>query len=130
MNKAHHKYYSIFSKLSLLIFLSWGSFSYAATPDSPGMPEDISMNNAFEYQGPVLMLAEVDCIDDVTGKPCDGALNIPSGTLVVPGEGQAVNSEKKCVRVCDKWGECCHIPPRPEPQKCMRMCESFGEDCF
>ena len=130
MNKAHYKYYSIFSKLSLLIFLSWCTLSYAATPDSPGMPEDISMNNAFEYQAPVLMLAEVDCIDDVTGKPCDGALNIPSGTLIVPGEGQAVKSEKKCVRVCDKWGERCNINPRTGQKKCMRMCESFGEDCF
>ncbi len=94
------------------------------------MPEDIIMNNAFDYQAPVLMLAEVDCIDDVTGKPCDGALNIPSGTLIVPGEGQAVKSERKCVRVCDKWGERCNINPRTGQKKCMRMCETFGEDCF
>ena len=130
MNKAHYKYYSIFSKLTLLIFITCSSFSYAATPGDPVMSEDISVNNSFDDQAAVLMLAEVDCIDDVTGKPCDGALNIPSGTLVIPGEGQAVKSEKKCVRVCDKWGERCNINPRTGQKKCMRMCETFGEDCF
>ena len=94
------------------------------------MSENTSMETFSVTQESVLMLAEVDCIDDVTGKPCDGALNIPSGTLVIPGEGQAAKSEKKCVRVCDKWGERCNINPRTGQKKCMRMCESFGEDCF
>ncbi len=130
MFKAHYKYRSICSKLALLVSLSWCSLSYAATSDNPVMPEDISINNSFDYQAPVLMLVEVDCINDVTGEPCDGALNIPSGTLVVPGEEQAMKSEKKCVRVCDKWGERCNINPRTGQKKCMRMCETFGEDCF
>ena len=130
MNNSHYKYYSIFSKFTLLILLSWCALSYAATLDSPAMPEDISMNNSFDSQAPVLMLAEIDCIDEVTGKPCDGALNVPSGTLIVPGEEQAMKSEKKCVRVCDKWGERCNINPRTGQKKCMRMCEKFGEDCF
>lgn len=130
MNKAHYKNYSICSKLTLLIFITCSSFSYAATPGDPVMSEDTHMKKSPISQAPVLMLAEVDCIDDVTGKPCDGALDIPSGTLVIPGEGQAVKSEKKCVRVCDKWGKRCNINPRTGQKKCMRMCESFGEDCF
>ena len=130
MNKSHYKYYSVCSKLALLIFLSWCSLSYAAPSGSPTISEDINMKDSFDYREPALMLADIDCINDVTGKPCDGALNIPSGTLVVPGEEQAVKSEKKCVRVCDKWGKRCNINPRTGQRKCMRMCETFGEDCF
>jgi len=130
MNNSHYKYYSIFSKLTLLIFIICSSFSYAETPGNPVTAEDISINDFFDSQVPALMLAEVDCIEDETGKPCDGALNIPSGTLVIPGEEQVNKSEKKCVRVCDKWGERCNINPRTGQKKCMRMCETFGEDCF
>ena len=130
MYKAHYKYYLICSKLTLLISIVWCSLSYAAAPGSPIIFEDVNNQNYFDYQTPVLMLAEVDCIDDGTGKPCDGALNIPSGTLVIPGAEQAQESEKKCVRVCDKWGKRCNINPRTGQKKCMRMCEKFGEDCF
>ena len=121
MNKAHHKYYSIFSKLILLIFITCSSFAYAETTGNPVTPE--GMNYFYDSQVPELMLAEADCIDDETGKPCDGA-------LVVPGQGQEKQAEKKCVRVCSKWGERCNINPRTGQKKCMRTCDKFGEDCF
>jgi len=83
------------------------------------MSEDIHMQDSIVSQATVLMLAEDDSV-----------LNLPSGTLVVPGEDQVKKSEKKCVRVCDKWGKRCNINPRTGQKKCMRMCEKFGEDCF
>ena len=123
MNKSHYKYYSIFSKITLLIFITCSSFTYAETPGNPVTAEGISINDFFDSQVPALMLAEVDCIEDETGKPCDGA-------LIVPGAEQAQKSEKKCVRVCSKWGERCNINPRTGQKRCMRTCERFGEDCF
>jgi hypothetical protein len=123
MNKAHHKYYSICSKLSLMIFTTCSSFSYAETSGNPGIPEDISINDFLDSQPPELMLAEVDCIDEKTKQPCDGA-------LIIPGAEQGQKTEKKCVRVCSKWGERCTINPRTGQKKCMRTCDKFGEDCF
>ncbi len=119
MNKSHYKYYSILSKLTLLVFITCSSFSYAETPGDPVMPED--MNYFFDSQVPVLILAEADCIDDKTKLPCDGALIVP---------GQEQKAKKKCVRVCSKWGERCTINPRTGQKKCMRTCDKFGEDCF
>jgi len=121
MNKTPYKNYSIFSKLTLLIFITCSSFSYAETPGNPVTSED--MNYFHNSQVPALMLAEADCIDEKTGEPCDGA-------LVIPGQAQEKQAEKKCVRVCSKWGERCTINPRTGQKKCMRTCDKFGEDCF
>ena len=121
MNKTPYKNYSIFSKLILLIFFTCSSFSYAETPGNPVTPEDMSYY--FDSQVPALMLAEADCIDEKTKLPCDGA-------LVIPGQAQEKKAEKKCVRVCSKWGERCTINPRTGQKKCMRTCDKFGEDCF
>ena len=121
MNKAHYKNHSICSTLTLLIFITCSSFSYAVTSGNPVTPED--MNYFHNSQVPALMLAEADCIDEKTGEPCDGA-------LVIPGQAQEKKAEKKCVRVCSKWGERCNINPRTGQKKCMRTCDKFGEDCF
>jgi hypothetical protein len=107
----------------LLIFVTCSSLSYAALPGNPVMSENTSMNDSFDHQGPLLMLAEVGCIDEVTKEPCDGA-------LIIPDKEQEKKSEKQCVRVCAKWGQRCNINPRTGQRKCMRTCERFGEDCF
>jgi len=119
VNKSHDEYRSVCSKLALLILITCSSSSYAAAPGNLVMSEDTTIMKSPVSQAGVLMLAEDD-----------SALNIPSGTLIVPGEEQAKESEKKCVRVCDKWGKRCNINPRTGQKKCMRMCETFGEDCF
>ena len=121
MNKPHYKYYSILSKLALLVFITCSSFSHAETTDNQVTAEDISINDYFDSRVPALTLAEADCIDEKTKLPCDGALIIP---------GQEQEAEKKCVRVCSKWGERCTINPRTGQKKCMRTCDKFGEDCF
>jgi hypothetical protein len=123
MNKPHYKYYSILSKLALLVFITCSSFSHAETTDNQVTAEDISINDYFDSRVPALTLAEADCIDEKTKLPCDGA-------LIIPGADQEQKAEKKCVRVCSKWGERCTINPRTGQKKCMRTCDKFGEDCF
>ena len=100
MFKAHYEYRSICSKLALLILITCSSSSYAAAPDNPVMSEDTTVMKSPVSQAGVLMLAEDD-----------SASKVPSGTLIIPGEEQAMKSEKKCVRVCDKWGG----PPKRYP---------------
>ncbi len=52
-----------------------------------------------------------------------------SGELVLPGETDGEEA-KKCLTVCEKWGEDCIINPRTGNRKCRRVCKEFGEECF
>jgi len=53
-----------------------------------------------------------------------------SGPLVIPEDDDSDNSKKKCMKVCDKWGEDCVINPRTGSRKCRKICKDFGEECF
>lgn len=53
-----------------------------------------------------------------------------SGELVIPGTSEAQDKEKKCVTVCDKWGQDCIINPVTGQRKCRRMCKLFGQECI
>ena len=52
-----------------------------------------------------------------------------SGPLVLP-DNDSDKSEKKCMKVCEKWGEDCVINPKTGSRKCRRVCKNFGEECF
>jgi hypothetical protein len=52
-----------------------------------------------------------------------------SGKIVLPGETDG-NEGKKCLTVCEKWGEDCIINPRTGSRKCRRICKEFGQECF
>ncbi len=39
-------------------------------------------------------------------------------------------AEKKCMTVCEKWGEDCVINPRTGARKCRRMCKKLAQECF
>ena len=60
--------------------------------------------------------------DERNLQPIDGELLLPDDY------NQA--TEKKCMTVCDKWGEDCIINPRTGSRKCRRVCKSFTEECF
>jgi len=51
------------------------------------------------------------------------------GEIVLPGDTDG-DEEKKCLTVCDKWGETCIINPRTGSRKCRRVCKEFGQECF
>jgi hypothetical protein len=55
-------------------------------------------------------------------KPLDGELVLP--------DDYSKAKEKKCVTVCDSWGEDCILNPRTGSRNCRRVCKSFAEECF
>ncbi|MBL1143164.1 MAG: hypothetical protein HND53_14180 [Proteobacteria bacterium] len=63
-----------------------------------------------------------DETDKRSEKPLDGELLLP--------DDYNKAEEKKCVMVCDKWGEDCILNPRTGSRNCRRVCKSFAEECF
>ena len=55
-------------------------------------------------------------------KPLDGELVLP--------DDYDEAEDKKCLTVCDQWGEDCILNPRTGSRKCRRVCKSFAEECF
>ncbi len=51
------------------------------------------------------------------------------GELILPDDYNKAN-DKKCMTVCEQWGEDCIINPRTGSRKCRRVCKSFTEECF
>jgi len=84
----------------------------------------------------VLLFANTACLAGTGGEAETGGghQDLPSGTLVLPGEREATGresaGEKKCMKVCKEWGETCIIDPRTGARKCRRSCERFGVECF
>ena len=61
-------------------------------------------------------------IEERSVKPLDGELLLP--------DDYNKAEDKKCMTVCDQWGEDCIINPRTGTRKCRRVCKSFTEECF
>ena len=59
---------------------------------------------------------------DNNDRPLDGEILLP--------DDYNEADEKKCVTVCEQWGEDCIINPRTGSRKCRRVCKSFAEECF
>lgn len=83
----------------------------------------------------LLLIATVACAADTERNGNDnGYEDVPSGTLILPGEREATGREstadRKCMKVCKEWGETCIIDPRTGSRKCRRTCERFGVECF
>jgi hypothetical protein len=53
-----------------------------------------------------------------------------SGELVLPGETDEQQEDKKCITVCERWGKDCIINPRTGNRKCRRVCKELGQECF
>ena len=60
--------------------------------------------------------------DNNDAKPMDGELLLP--------DDYNAGEEKKCLTVCQEWGENCIINPGTGSRKCRRVCKSFAEECF
>ena len=54
----------------------------------------------------------------------------PSGSLVLPATVDEDKTEKKCMTVCQRWGEECMIDNARGVRKCRRTCKEFGQECF
>jgi len=108
---------SLVSLFALLLSLNSVTFS-----------ADIKLNSPFgltlpvEHSG-VLMLAESENKDADDEQP-------RSGSLVLPAATDEDKSEKKCMTVCQRWGEECMIDTTRGVRKCRRTCKEFGQECF
>lgn len=83
----------------------------------------------------LLLVATAACAADADRNGNgNGYEDVPSGTLILPGEREATGREstadRKCMKVCKEWGETCIIDPRTGSRKCRRTCERFGVECF
>ena len=70
-----------------------------------------------------LMLADAELLDLDKEKP-------RSGSLVLPATADEEKSEKKCMTVCQRWGQECMIDATRGIRKCRRTCKEFGQECF
>ncbi len=70
-----------------------------------------------------LLLADNDDGDVDEDKP-------RSGSLVLPAASDEEKSEKKCMTVCQRWGQECMIDATRGVRKCRRTCKEFGQECF
>ncbi len=112
---------SIFITLAAIF---WCSSSLAHIGSTNGVAHTDCKSLDLHTTLPQLMIA------DASANEQGNAEQPAPGSLVIPGEEKQQSAEKKCVRVCDKWGERCNINPRTGQRRCMRICKQFGEDCF
>ena len=54
---------------------------------------------------------------------------VADGELLLP-DDYDTGKEKKCLTVCEEWGEDCILNPATGSRKCRRVCKSFTEECF
>ncbi len=67
--------------------------------------------------------------EDVSEIESERSVKPLDGELVLPDDYNEAE-DKKCLTVCDKWGEDCILNPRTGSRKCRRVCKSFAEECF
>lgn len=66
-------------------------------------------------------------------QPTDENTPPPSGTLVLPADNNKDGAEKRCMTVCDQWGEECTYINRGlagTTRNCRRSCQRYTEECF
>ena len=107
----------LFSLCVLLLNLSPVALStpviFGAAPDS----STVVSSSAF------LLLADAEILNLDNKKP-------RSGSLVLPVAVDEEKSEKKCMTVCQRWGQECMIDSTRGVRKCRRTCKEFGQECF
>ncbi len=77
----------------------------------------------------ILMLALFSVPAFAEDNPDAQAEQTIDGELLLPDDYKQAE-EKKCMTICEQWGEDCIINPRTGGRKCRRVCKSFAEECF
>jgi len=112
---------SLYCVFILLLSISPVTFSAHATFD--GLDNSISMAPQSVWQSDVLILAETENLDADDEQP-------RSGSLLLPAAADEEKREKKCMTVCQRWGQACMIDTTRGVRKCRRTCKEFGQECF
>ena len=90
---------------------------------SPAFAAEISWNQlSGDSTAHSIVIAAADAEVGEPGKP-------ESGTLVLPAATEKKEAEKKCMTVCQKWGQDC-VYDNQRGRKCRRTCKQFGQECF
>ena len=98
-------------------------FGLAMLVAGPVFSAETSWNDLSQAGGSKpIVLAAADAEPGEAGKP-------ESGTLVLPAATEKKEAEKKCMTVCQKWGQDC-VYDNQRGRKCRRTCKQFGQECF
>jgi len=110
----------------IVTLFTWCSLSYAA----PHIYPLIALNTIESIDTLPLQLPEIILVDassESTGvehtMPKDGA-------LIIPDDDSDKLDKKKCMTVCEQWGQDCVVNPKTGSRRCRRTCKQFGEECF
>ncbi len=119
--------YKLGTFLTRFIFIAlslWCSSSYAALHLAHSKTSgEFNIGESLAEQYPVLMFVAAESDEQSSGGQRAGA-------LVIPGDEDEEDAKKKCMMICETWGEDCVINPRTGSRRCRRMCKQFGEECF
>ncbi len=114
------KYPRIIPVISLCFLLS--GLSPAAFSAGANLDWLKGTNSAIQrFDLMILAEAENDEANDETPR---------SGSLVLPLTADDDKSEKKCMTICQRWGQDCMIDSTRGVRKCRRTCKEFGQECF
>ncbi len=129
------KYPKIMPVLSLsLLLLGISPATFAASANLDWLVD----TNSTAQRLNLLILAEAENNESGEEEPRSGSLVLPadedkeklrSGALVLPLNADDNESEKKCLTVCQRWGQDCVYDNR-RGRKCRRTCKEFGQECF
>ena len=73
-----------------------------------------------------LLVFAISSLAVEAAEPTDPAGN----TTETPADKAPDKAEKKCLTVCERWGEDCMINPRTGSRNCRRVCKELGQECF
>ena len=110
----------------ILTLFSWCSLSYAA----PRILTPVVLDNLDSIDTMSAQLQEIILVDAGSESSGQEQTKPKDGSLIMPGDDSGATGEKKCMTICEKWGEDCVINPRTGTRKCRRTCKQFGEECF
>ncbi len=101
-----------------VLYLLMGTFSAVSiAADSASI-----VNISSDYESGLIFLAQSEADDKQNQVP-------ESGTVVIPASAEKDEAEKKCMTVCQRWGQEC-MYDNNRGRKCRRTCKEFGQECF
>ena len=110
-------------RLSAILFCAISGSAY--TP-SVILADVLSLDDSRSQAASTRWLAQAD-----EDKPISGREAPRSGTLLLPDSPDPKEhaNEKRCMTVCNRWGEDCIYDPQ-RGRQCRRTCKDFEEQCF
>jgi len=104
-----------------VLFLNLSPVAYATASSASLLPHASPVTQ----QSDVIVIADAEAEVDVKDEE-----RPRSGSLVLPADRDDNKGEKKCMTVCQRWGQECMIDTRRGVRKCRRSCKEFGQECF